>query len=210
MKAELKLWDNNAVESNEVLVFNALVSVGEEVEEVTQTRWESFETDNGEEYRVFNSYEEAESVAVEEILDTLKYESLSSMGLLDFAIREGLVDYEWFKDALCETYESIAWDEDIEYIVDNWDEDTMDEDEERQKYYDCMVASIGDCAEDFYNEYCYQFGMEHVENLINQYDLVDLDELAETMVRYDGAENTLATWDGNYFEENGLYFFRIA
>lgn len=205
---ELKLWDNNAIESNEVLVFNALVSIGEEVEEVTQTRWESFETNKGEEYRVFNSYEEAECEAIEETIAYFECEGLYE-GMIDFAVGEGCIDFDWFEDALCEVYESIAWNEDIEYIVEDWDEETMDEDEERENYYNSMVSSIGDCAEDFFREYLYRFGEKEVLNIVEENNLVNLRELAEAIVSYDGAENTLASYDGNYFVANGLYFFRV-
>ena len=208
MKAGLKLWDNNAVESNEVLVFNALVSVGEEVEEVTQTRWESFETDNGEEYRVFNSYEEAECEAIEEVYNLFEVEGLYE-SLIEFAINEDCIDFDWFEDAITEMQEYYAYNESIEYLVEDWDEETMDENEEREKYLDGVLSSIGSCPYDFYRDYLWNFGEEETMKAIEQNNLVNLRGLAESVVYYDGAENTLASYDGDYFVANGLYFFRV-
>ena len=213
----LNTTSKNLVESNENLVMDA-VCVFMDATSVKQTEYDSFIILEGEEannaykreYRIFNSYEEAEDAARVDVENFLEVEGLTE-NLVNIAMEQNLVNLDWFREAFEDIYYCWAFEEGIEYIKEDFDEDVDDEGEVRENYYNSLIASIeGDGDEaNFYHEFCYQFGEEYVLERIKEYDLVDLEALAAYIVECDGAENTLSTYDGEYFEVNGLYFFRI-
>ncbi len=176
-------------------------------------------------YYAFDDYDQAEEAAVEQEKDLIMSEGFTFInGWEDY------VDEEWFEDAMKEMYEGYASDianegsstYDNRLVEECYDRGLIDDDDFREDedgeidYTDCVYDDYRleeMLAEDLYDEqmsayrsasswYIDQFGQESFDTVVENKNLVDVDELAAYVVREDGPENILSSWDGNENEQD--------
>ena len=200
--------------NNEVLVDNTKIESTlvqcDMVEDIESIEFNSnyVTTDIGE-YIVFDSYDDAENIAIER-----NFEILEDCGIPENLIFEaelqGLIDTEYFEDYFNELHQFEAYDEGLEYIItDEQDEllgaGKITEQDIRDNLYNSLQASIkGNELE----EYKYQFGEEEFQRVLIEHNLIDITALAKWCVDMDGVGHTLASYDGDETECNGYYIYR--
>ena len=175
----------------------------------------SFEVD-GYEY-IVGDYDEAHDWAVEDvknIFDDLGIQSFSE----DFQ-EQILNDDEYINQNMIQN----MMDEDIDAYVDS-----MGDDEVRETIIDTYRVNENDLEgmdeEDIRNELKYQVGGVYENRPIDYFrdmmdydtfldlvkDYLDIDKVAEEVVRIDGFANSLASYDGEEIDlGNGLYAYRL-
>lgn len=165
---------------------------------------------NGYEYRYFDSYDEAEEAAIDYNIEVLKDCGLS-YNLINIAEINGFIDGDWFKEYWTEYHERLVYDEDIEYItteeqLEQLEEGETTEEEIKENYFIILQDSIkGQEIE----EYKFQFGDEEFQRVLIEEDLIDLEELAKYCVDVDGIGHSLAEYDGEEIEHEGMYLYRV-
>ena len=166
------------------------------------------ETDLGE-YLLFDSYEDAETDAIEQCKQIIENCGLTENLIFEAEI-QGLIDESWFKEFWSELHEFNAYEEGIQYIateeeLEQLENGEISEDEIRENYFNSLQNSIkGQEME----EYKFQFGDEQFHEILIKEGLIDIDALAQWCVEMDGVAHYLASYDGDELEENGYYIYR--
>lgn len=174
-------------------------------------------TYNGEDWYVFNDYDDAIKAATNDVLMYLDDVGVAGINL-DMT---KYVDEDWFEDAERESFENYCYDianegddtydnrlvqecydegligdSDFEEDEDgepNYEECLIDTDELTERYVENHMNSITD----FVQEFIFNFGTDEFNDVVKQYNLIDFDELAEDIVDIDGPANSLSRYDGN-------------
>ena len=186
---------------------------GVEVTDIMQSTFNPnlFVIDGSEEWLVYETEQEAEDAAVEQVKNLLDSEGISflnwkymSADIADF------VDTEWFETTKREFYEQY-----VEEIRDEWADDEktrLDVEmenagcETEEDFIDYLCNSCSDSIEWFRSN----FGNAEVDSVaINHPEVVDIDKLAQYVVDTDGAANTLASYDGEEVELYNCYAYRV-
>ena len=170
-----------------------------------------FVIDGSEEWLVYETEQEAEDAAVEQVKNLLDSEGISflnwkymSEDISDF------VDIDWFETTKRESYEQY-----VEEIRDEWEDDEktrLDVEmenagcETEEDFIDYLCNSWPDSIEWFRSN----FGNAEFDSVaINHPEVVDIDKLAQYVVDTDGAANTLASYDGEEVELYNCYAYRV-
>ena len=186
---------------------------GVEVTDIMQSTFNPnlFVIDGSEEWLVYETEQEAEDAAVEQVKNLLDSEGISflnwkymSADIADF------VDTEWFETTKREFYEQY-----VEDIRDEWEDDDitrLDVEmenagcETEEDFIDYLCNSWADSIEWFRSN----FGNSELDSVvINNPDVVDIDKLAQYVVDTDGAANTLASYDREEVELYNYYAYRV-
>ena len=186
---------------------------GVEVTDIMQSTFNPnlFVIDGSEEWLVYETEQEAEDAAVEQVKNLLDSEGISFLNWkymsADIA---NFVDTEWFDTAKRESYEQY-----VEDIRDEW------EDDEKTRL-DVEMENAGcETEEDFIDYLCnswpdsiewfkFNFGNSELDSVvINNPDVVDIDKLAQYVVDTDGVANTLASYDREEVELYNCYAYRV-
>ena len=185
---------------------------GVEVTDIMQSTFNPnlFVIDGSEEWLVYETEQEAEDAAVEQVKNLLDSEGISflnwkymSADIADF------VDTEWFETTKREFYEQY-----VEDIRDEWEDDDitrLDVEmenagcETEEDFIDYLCNSWPDSIEWFRSN----FGNAELDYVaINHPEVVDIDKLAQYVVDTDGVANTLASYDGEEVELYNCYAYR--
>jgi hypothetical protein len=166
-----------------------------------------------QEYLVYETENEAEEAAVEQMKNLLETEGISFLnwGYMCTDI-SNFVDVDWFDTAKRENYEAY-----VEDIADEWEDDDRTrlehemEDagcETEEEYVDYLCEGCPDSVEWFRSN----FGESELDQIaINHPEVVDLDKLAQYVVDTDGIGSTLARYDGKEIElYEGGYAYRVS
>ena len=186
---------------------------GVEVTDIMQSTFNPnlFVIDGSEEWLVYETEQEAEDAAVEQVKNLLDSEGISflnwkymSADIADF------VDTEWFETTKRESYEQY-----VEEIRDEWEDDEktrLDVEmenagcETEEDFIDYLCNSWPDSIEWFRSN----FGNAELDSVaINHPEVVDIDKLAQYVVDTDGVANTLASYDGEEVELYNYYAYRV-
>ena len=186
---------------------------GVEVTDIMQSTFNPnlFVIDGSEEWLVYETEQEAEDAAVEQVKNLLDSEGISflnwkymSEDISDF------VDIDWFETTKRESYEQY-----VEEIRDEWEDDEktrLDVEmenagcETEEDFIDYLCNSWPDSIEWFRSN----FGNADLDSVaINHPEVVDIDKLAQYVVDTDGAANTLASYDGEEVELYNCYAYRV-
>ena len=186
---------------------------GVEVTDIMQSTFNPnlFVIDGSEEWLVYETEQEAEDAAVEQVKNLLDSEGISflnwkymSEDISDF------VDIDWFETTKRESYEQY-----VEEIRDEWEDDEktrLDVEmenagcETEEDFIDYLCNSWPDSIEWFRSN----FGNAELDYVaINHPEVVDIDKLAQYVVDTDGAANTLASYDGEEVELYNCYAYRV-
>ena len=181
----------------------------------------------GEDYYVFDSEEDAEQAAKDEIIDLF-----DDIGIEGFNLNmDEYVDTEWFWEAMKESYEFYLNDlspEDLfEQAYDDGflDEDAFDTDEDgdidfsscNRDFDDVVERMLEDWEEthdeaDAVQDYINEFGREDFNHVVKENNLVDVEKLAQDCVDMDGRAVSLARYDSveheAYFDDTWFYVYR--
>ena len=163
----------------------------------------------GFEFIVSDNYTALEELAIERNIEIIEDCGLTQ-NLIDEAYIKGWIDESWFEDYMREHHEFLAYEEEIQYIANEEEMEAIEageltEEEVRENYLESLNSSV---AGNELEEFKYQLGDEEFQRVILQENLIDIDKVAEWCVDMDGVAHTLATYDGQEEEFNGLYFFR--
>lgn len=187
----------------------------------------------GEDWYVFNNYEDAEDAAKEDVRLLIDDVGITGINFNYLGGMENFVDTEWFEDAERESFEfycdDIATEGDNTYdnrlvqecydagLIDDSDfaEDEdgepdytqceVDEEILKEKYVDYHMSQITD----YVQEFIWNFGKDEFNRAVIDNNLIDIDALAEACVDADGPANSLARYDGNECETelNGTTYY---
>ena len=160
-------------------------------------------------YIVSNDYGALEQLATERNVEILDDCGIPE-NLIFEAELQGLIDTEYFEDYFNELHQFEAYDEGLEYIITDEQDEMLEageitEQEIRDNLYDSLQASI---QNNWIDEFKYQFGDDLFNDIIIKENLIDIEALAKWCVDMDGVAHTLATWDGEETETNGYYFYQ--
>lgn len=203
--------------------------LGVEEDEITEGYTDNVFEVNGEEYLVLDDDEADEAVVddVENLVDDLGLEAFTD-AMQDWILENAVDNMDWFDDAL---------EEDMNYYVDNMDDDevveeairydVIDEDDayiededgnqeinpelDLEDVGEKLVQALIDEQEDAYTWYVDNFGENSVRDLINDGTItLDYQAIADEVMSWDGRGNSLASYDGDEIElDNGLYAYRL-
>ena len=161
-------------------------------------------TFGNKEYYCYESYDEAEEAAQEdckELFDDVGFEGIRFENIGGI---EQFVDTGWFEDAKkedAEAYVSDIHESDPERYKEEFGD--VDEDEAVEKYLEDHYD--GDDVQWFIDN----FGKKEFTNVVTEYNLIDLNKLAEAIVDSDGPANSLARYDGHEISlDCGYYCYR--
>ena len=197
IKENVFQWNNIKVEDDNDITITEICNKVYEVEV------ESYN------YIVSNDYDALEQLATERNVEILDDCGIPE-NLIFEAELQGLIDTEYFEDYFNELHQFEAYDEGLEYIItDEQDEllgaGEITEQDIRDNLYNSLQDSIrGNELE----EYKFQFGEEEFQRVLIERNLIDITALARWCVDMDGVAHTLATWDGEETETNGYYFYQ--
>ena len=197
IKENVFQWNNVKVEDDNDITITEICNKVYEVEV------ESYN------YIVSNDYAALEQLATERNVEILDDCGIPE-NLIFEAELQGLIDTEYFEDYFNELHQFEAYDEGLEYIItDEQDEllgaGEITEQDIRDNLYNSLQDSIrGNELE----EYKFQFGEEEFQRVLIERNLIDITALARWCVDMDGVAHTLATWDGEETETNGYYFYQ--
>ena len=186
---------------------------GVEVTDIMQSTFNPnlFVIYGSEEWLVYETEQEAEDAAVEQVKNLLDSEGISflnwkymSEDISDF------VDIDWFETTKRESYEQY-----VEEIRDEWEDDEktrLDVEmenagcETEEDFIDYLCNSWPDSIEWFRSN----FGNAELDSVaINHPEVVDIDKLVQYVVDTDGVANTLASYDGEEVELYNCYAYRV-
>ena len=186
---------------------------GVEVTDIMQSTFNPnlFVIDGSEEWLVYETEQEAEDAAVEQVKNLLDSEGISFLNWKYMSANiANFVDTEWFDTAKRESYEQY-----VEEIRDEWEDDEktrLDVEmenagcETEEDFIDYLCNSWPDSIEWFRSN----FGNAELDYVaINHPEVVDIDKLAQYVVDTDGVANTLASYDGEEVELYNCYAYRV-
>lgn len=185
---------------------------------------------NGSDYYIFDDYDDAEETAKQEVI-----ELIDDIGYTSINGWEDYVDEDIFEQAMQEYNESycddiasegsliyssrlveecydagLIDDDDFETDEDgdpNYEECLVDEYDLKEKLAEYLTENSGySYASQWYMANC---GEEDFNKFVERNNAINQDEIAEYVVRSDGAANTLARYDGqeNTFEFDGTTYY---
>jgi hypothetical protein len=181
----------------------------------------------GEDYYVFDNEEDAEQAAKDDIISL--FDDIGAEGFnLDM---DEYVDTDWFWEALKETQEDYLYnmspEELFETAYDNGflDESDFDTDEDGDIDFSSCNRDCDDVAErmledweeahdeaDAVQDYIDYFGREDFNYVVKEYNLVDVEKLAQDCVDIDGRGHFISRYDGEeheaYFDDTWFYVYR--
>ena len=200
--------------NNDVLVDNTKIESTlvqcDMVEDIESIEFNSnyVTTDIGE-YIVFDSYEDAESQAVESCINIIEECGIPENLLFEAEI-QGWINEEYFKDYWEDLHEFQAYNEDIQYIateeeLEQLENGDITEDDIRDNYYNCLKDSL---SGNYIDEYKFQFGDKEFQRVLLNENLIDIEEMSKWCVDMDGVGHYLAPYDGDEIECNGYYIYR--
>ena len=160
-------------------------------------------TFGNKEYYCYEDYSDAEQAAQDdckELFDDIGFEGIRFENIGGI---EQFVDTGWFEDAKkedAEAYVSDIHESDPERYKEEFGD--VDEDE-----------AVEICLEDYENDdiqwFIDNFGKKEFTNVVKEYNLIDLNKLAEAIVDADGPANSLARYDGDEISlDCGYYCYR--
>ncbi len=203
--------------------------LGVEEDEITEGYRDDVFDVNDEEYLVLDDDEADEAVVedVENLVYDIGLEAFTD-AMQDWILENAVDNMDWFDDAL---------EEDMNYYVDNMDDDevveeairydVIDEDDayiededgnqeinpelDLEDVGEKLVQALIDEQEDAYTWYVDNFGENSVRDLINDGTItLDYQAIADEVMSWDGRGNSLASYDGDEIElDNGLYAYRL-
>ncbi len=184
-----------------------------ETEDIVQSSFNPnlFKVNGGEEWLLYETKDDAENAAVEQMKQTLESEGISFLNwdYICADIKE-FVDVNWFDTAKREFYEQY-----VEDIRDEW------ADTEKTRLEVEMEDAGCDTEEDFIDYLCnnwadsiewfkFNFGNSELDEVVkNQPEIIDLNKLAEYVVNTDGEASILASYDGEEVELDNCYAYRV-
>ena len=200
--------------NNDVLVDNTKIESTlvqcDMVEDIESIEFNSnyVTTDIGE-YIVFDSYEDAESQAVESCINIIEECGIPENLIFEAEI-QGWINEEYFKDYWEDLHEFQAYNEDIQYIateeeLEQLENGDITEDDIRDNYYNCLKDSL---SGNYIDEYKFQFGDKEFQRVLLNENLIDIEEMSKWCVDMDGVGHYLAPYDGDETECNGYYIYR--
>ena len=200
--------------NNDVLVDNTKIESTlvqcDMVEDIESIEFNSnyVTTDIGE-YIVFDSYEDAESQAVESCINIIEECGIPENLIFEAEI-QGWINEEYFKDYWEDLHEFQAYNEDIQYIateeeLEQLENGDITEDDIRDNYYNCLKDSL---SGNYIDEYKFQFGDKEFQRVLLNENLIDIEEMSKWCVDMDGVGHFLASYDGDETECNGYYIYR--
>lgn len=165
-------------------------------------------TDIGE-YIVFNNYEDAENQAVECCINIIEECGIPENLIFESELK-GWINEEYFREYWEELHYSMAYDEDIYYLMDAnevelYESGELLEDDIRENHYNSLQDSI---QNNWIDEFKYQFGEELFNDIVIKENLIDIEELTKWCVDMDGVGHYLASYDGEEVDCNGYYIYR--
>jgi hypothetical protein len=201
------------------------------VEDITQSSWDDrvYELPDGEEYLVIHEDDVYDAVKddIEILFDDIGMDSFTPYfqeWIMDYAL-----DLDWFEDAQIESYEMYFNDivnessdtfesRAIEELYDAGiiDEDNFDTNDEGEVDYGSFDGDVYDYKDDFVDYMVYKsenpaewfigvYGVNELSNVIQEYNLIDMDKVTEECIDVDGAAHFLARYDGEEHEIGGPY-----
>ena len=184
------------------------------------------------------AYEEAKRQILD-IIDDLGFNGTfgdNAQMVRSYVAQRGGVDDDWFEEFFEEDYTSyvddiedegdntygnrlIAEMYDNEILTDddfNTDEDgevdysslkdTVDMDGKKEEYVRFLVDSMGP---DYGDQFMFNFGEEEYDRVVEDYNLIDMDAVAEFCIQEDGVAHNIASYDGEEIElDNDFYAYR--
>lgn len=167
--------------------------LGKEVSSTNYTfyKGEVFETEGGEEYAVFSSYDDAYDSAVEWNLELIQEGSLPNL------------DIENFID---DSFIAQVADEEYEYYKNEYLDEGMSEDEAEEE-----AESIKENIEsDFVGYMRGIYSEKEFKDFLIEHNALDERAMAEECVDIDGIAHALASYDGNEIDlGDDFYAYRI-
>ena len=160
-------------------------------------------TFGNKEYYCYESYNEAEEAAQEDCKELFDDVGIEGFRFENIGGIEQFVDTDWFDDAKkedAESYVSDIHESDPERYKEEFGD--VDEDEAVEKY-------LEDYENDGVQWFIDNFGKKEFTNVVTEYNLIDLNKLAEAIVDADGPANSLARYDGDEISlDCGYYCYR--
>ena len=168
--------------------------------------------------------EEAYDATVEEIedfLDDYGIDGFSEHGQ-DY-ILSNCADTDWFYEAYQEMNDSYAEDiqneEDEEYgnrlnqeCIENGlinEDDIVDgEYVGNEDLAELLAEYLTDSIDDYAEQFKFDFGDEEFKDAVRENCKLDIEAIADFIIREDGYGNSLASWDGVTNEEGDFYIFK--
>lgn len=175
--------------------------------EVTENDYGSFETEDGEEWRVYD--EDEANQAVKEDIENF----IDGVGITGFTpefrdwIYENAIDEDFFYDAVKEDIESYVYDisDDTERMLEEAKQfDLLGEDATEEDLYDGidedLVEKMLDDIDDYADYIKSNFGDGFFNDFVNKNASIDTDAVAEEAIDWDGRGHYLAGYDGKEIE----------
>lgn len=209
--------------------------LGIDVADVDNIYDNEFETPEGD-YLVLDedeSYQYAKD-GIESIYDDIGLEAFTSW-MVDW-IYDNALDTDWFEDFFREDYESylddieseVAYKGDyenrlIQELHENGDitDDDFETSEDGDVDYSKFIGDIDSAKESFVNsrlrdiegsyieEYKSNFGKDALKDVVDRFNLIDLDAVKDECIDNDGVAHFISSYDGDEHElGNGLYAYR--
>ena len=170
-----------------------------------------FKVDSGEEWLLYETKDDAEDAAVEQIKQKLESEGISFLNWDCICVDiRAFVDVNWFDTAKRESYEQY-----VEDIRHEWADD------EKTRLETEMEEAGCDTKEDYINYLCNNwpdsiewfksnFGDSELDEVVKSHpEIIDLNKLAECVVNTDGEASILASYDGEEIELDNCYAYRV-
>ena len=182
-----------------------------------------YETDSGEEYLVFDSYDDAERKAEDRVREDLENEpELFSKDWLKTHI-----DIDHLRDELesdvsnmnNDYYNDIERDEDDEYInrqrEELYQQDLITEEQAKDEKFDTSDA-VEKAVEKMTEEQL-EDPMDYLDGIYGDDKMkeairiggIDYDSATDEAISQDGVAHFLASYDGNETEKDGYYIYRV-
>ena len=167
----------------------AINNYGAEVKDIEKIEDNIFTMNNGEEYYVLTD-EEAQEVYVD-----LQVELINELGLEGFTeyaqqyIMDNCLNIRWFNNIMKESNENYVYDleeEDLQELLDEYDVETEEE----------LISEFNSQYENGYQWYKETFGIEDTKDLIDEYNLLNIDAVIEFCQEVDGRGHIIASYDG--------------
>lgn len=175
-----------------------------EIEEIKEGYSDNIYEYCNEEYAVLTDEE-----ADEEFYNQERF-TIEDMGLdcfTDWAkayIITNCVDNEWFEKFFREDYESYI--EDIKYEDGRLEREMLEaECETEEDYLEYLISRIED---NYVEEFEFQFGSDYLTRVINEYNLLDVDEVVDYIKEQDG-RGILASYDSIENEIDEYFIYRL-
>ena len=184
----------------------AINNYGAEVKDIEKIEDNIFTMNNGEEYYVLTD-EEAQEVYV-----NLQTELINELGLEGFTeyaqqyIMDNCLNISWFNNIMKESNENYVYDleeEDLQELLDEYDVETEEG----------LISEFNSQYENGYQWYKETFGIEDTRDLIDEYNLLNIDAVIEFCQEVDGRGHIISSYDGieNEIEIDNItyYIYRL-